>query len=77
MTHVKFELTALEQVVKVTLEEWAGWPEPEWLIGHIARKHKRSTDDVSAALKSLFDKGIIAKEQHGAQVVFRMNHWGT
>ncbi len=66
------ELTDLEEIVKITLEAWDGWPSPTWLINTIARKHHIAQSTVSDALESLYKQGIVAKVTHKDEIVFRM-----
>lgn len=66
------ELTVNEQIVCLSLKEWAGWPDPEWFLGHIVRKHKIPEGTAQKVIQSLVSKGVIVTVTHKEQVVFRL-----
>lgn len=68
MTH---QLTPLEFIITERLENWAGWPDPDWLVDTIRRLNWKP-EDIRKAMLALRDKGVIAFVQHKDQTVVRM-----
>lgn len=63
---------SLSEIIIETLSNWAGWPEVDWLVMSIHRKHRFPHNVISNKIAELVSAKRIALVEHNNQAVLRM-----
>lgn len=62
----------LSEIIIDTLNNWAGWPEVDWLVMSINRKHRIPVTVICNKITELLSSKKIAMVEHNKQAVLRM-----